>query len=113
MWKTMRKKAIPDEIRKVVEERLNKHVREKYAKYDIELIMDFRGPYCYIDYEDWETGSHLCRMKYNGKMDTWDMEIYKYSDECYDEDRDYLSSGGTVEECFDEAARLYITETFS
>lgn len=108
----MRKKVIPDEVRKIVIKRLEQHVREKYAKYDIGLILDFKGAYLYVDYEEGYEESHLCRIRYTGEIDSWDMEIYKYSDNCYDQEGEYPGSGGTVEECFDEAAALYITETF-
>jgi hypothetical protein len=38
--------------------------------------------------------------------------MYKYSDMCYDVEGDFMFAGGTIEECFDAAASVYITETF-
>lgn len=141
----MKKKVIPDEVRKTVEERLKQYVKEKYAKYNIELILNFKGFYLYVDYykndkdnindlvefdqlapekkelllkiiskEQRHRSSHLCRMRYCGDIDSWGTEIYKYSDDCYDQESEYpISSAGTIEECFDNAATLYITETFT
>jgi hypothetical protein len=56
--------------------------------------------------------SKLCRLRYTGDIDFWELEIYKYSDDWYDTEREFLFSGGTIEECFDAAASLYITQTF-
>ena len=56
--------------------------------------------------------SKLCRIRYTGNEKSWDFQIYKYSDNWYDVEGDFSFSGGSVEECFDAAASLYITETF-
>ncbi|PIV70329.1 MAG: hypothetical protein COS08_00870 [Euryarchaeota archaeon CG01_land_8_20_14_3_00_38_12] len=59
-----------------------------------------------------QRSSKLCRLKYAGDINYWDFEIYKYTDEWYDEEGDFPFAGGTVEECFDAAASLYVTHTF-
>lgn len=56
--------------------------------------------------------SKLCRLRYSGDIEYWDFQIYKYSDNWYDTEGEFPFSGGTIEECFDAAASLYITETF-
>lgn len=56
--------------------------------------------------------SKLCRIHFTGNPKKWDFEIYKYSDNWYDKEGEFPFSSGTVEECFDAAASLYITQTF-
>ena len=56
--------------------------------------------------------SKLCRLRYSGDINSWEFEIYKYSDNWYDTEGEFPFAGGTVEECFDAAASLYITQTF-
>jgi len=56
--------------------------------------------------------SKLCRLKYMGDINYWGFEIYKYSDNWYDTEGEFPFGGGTVEECFNAAASLYITQTF-
>ena len=56
--------------------------------------------------------SKLCRIRYTGNEKSWEFQIYKYSDNWYDTIEEFPFSGGSVEECFDAAASLYITETF-
>ena len=55
--------------------------------------------------------SKLCRLRYRGDWDNWELEMYKYSDMCYGVEGDFMFGGGTIEECFDAAASVYITET--
>jgi hypothetical protein len=82
----------------------------------------FKGRYLYIDWTDEASIlianlnkrrlklSKLCRLRYKGDINNWEL-MYKYSDMCYDVEHDFVFSGGTVEECFDAAASVYITET--
>ncbi len=58
------------------------------------------------------TRSKLCRLRYHGDPTSWEFQIYKYSDRCYDREGEFPFGSGTVEECFDAAASLYITRTF-
>jgi hypothetical protein len=84
-----------------------------------EAIGTFKGPYLYIDYVEESAGlpsrlrpNKLCRLKYTGHPEKWGFAIYKYSDNCYDDEGDFPFSGGTVEKCFDAAASLYIAECY-
>lgn len=56
--------------------------------------------------------SKLCRIHFTGNPKKWDFELYKYSDNWYDKEGEFPFSSGTIEECFDAAASLYITQTF-
>lgn len=117
------KPTIPDEVRQKISRRLEKLVK-KYRKYGVaEIIGTFKGRYLYIDWIDEAQilsfglskrkpkPSKLCRLRYKGDVDNWELEMYKYSDMCYDVEGDFMFSGGTIEECFDAAASVYITET--
>jgi hypothetical protein len=117
------KPTIPDEVREKASHRLKKLVK-KYRKYGVaDIIGIFKGRYLYIDWID-EAGifgftlskgtrkpSKLCRLRYKGDINKWKLEMYKYSDMCYDVEGDFMLGGGTIEECFDAAASVYITET--
>jgi hypothetical protein len=118
------KPTIPDEVKRKAYHRLKKLVK-KYSKYGVaDIIGTFKGRYLYIDWIDEgeiygsslskrePKPSKLCRLKYKGNINNWELEMYKYSDMCYDVEHDFVFSGGTVEECFDAAASVYITETF-
>lgn len=50
----------------------------------------------------------LCRLYYTDDIEYWGFELYKYSDGNYDQEGDYPYPGGTIEKCFDEAAKIYI-----
>jgi hypothetical protein len=115
--------AIPDEVREKASHRLEKLVK-KYRKYGVaDIIGIFKGRYLYIDWTDEANKliaslsksepkrSKLCRLRYKGDINNWELEMYKYSDMCYDVEGDFMFAGGTIEECFDAAASVYITET--
>jgi len=117
------KPTIPDEVKQKVSHRLEKLVK-KYRKHGVaDIIGIFKGRYLYIGWTDEASmliaslserklkPSKLCRLKYKGDMNNWILEMYKYSDMCYDVEGDFMFSGGTIEECFNAAASIYITET--
>ena len=117
------KPAIPDEVRQKAFRRLKRLVK-KYRKHGVaDIIGIFKGGYLYIDWTDEASmliaslskskpkPSKLCRLKYEGDINNWGLEMYKYSDMCYDVEGDFMFSGGTIEECFDAVASVYITET--
>jgi hypothetical protein len=89
----MSKKRIPDEVRAqvraIVEQFNKKELRGQPCSY----IPRFRGSYLYLDRDDWGRVNHVCRLKYNGVMDDWDLAIFKYSDERYDPD-EWMFPGG-------------------
>lgn len=45
----------------------------------------------------------LGRMVWTGNPKSWRLQLYKWSDECWDEDNDTGTCGGTPEECLTEA----------
>jgi hypothetical protein len=118
-----RKPAIPDEVRRKASHRLKRLVK-KYRKHGVaDIIGIFKGRYLYVGWTDEASiliatlskrklkPSKLCRLKYKGDINNWELEMYKYSDMCYDVEGDFMFSGGTIKKCFDAAASVYITET--
>ena len=45
----------------------------------------------------------LGRMVWTGDPKRWRLQLYKWSDECWDEDNDAGTLGGTPEQCLEEA----------
>lgn len=76
-----RKKAIPDDIREQVREKIeefNKMMRSSY-------VSTFKGQYLYLGRVGfWGKVGPICRLEYTGDINNWDFAIYKYSDNRYD-----------------------------
>lgn len=79
----MSTRHIPEEVKKQVEEivdRFNRSVlRDPYRQY----VTRYRGEYLYLNRVDYGRRGPICR---TGSMDEWEFAIYKYSDERYDAD---------------------------
>ncbi|MCS4542485.1 MAG: hypothetical protein HY929_09300 [Euryarchaeota archaeon] len=119
---------IPEDTRRVLKERIERHAVKKWQGRYREISLRFRGKFAYIDVfeplskytksyvKDKErlkvieaTPTKLCRLRYSGDPDKWEFAFYKYSDGCYE--LCYLPSGsffGRPEECFDTAAKVYL-----
>jgi hypothetical protein len=116
---------IPDEVKNLLRERLENHIKAKWKGKCKEFLLRFRGAFAYVDVIEEEDSlpnlgeerqlelskvpSKLCRLAYQGSIDRWEFAFYKYSDERYE--LCYLPNGsfiGTPEECFDCAARVYL-----
>jgi hypothetical protein len=136
----MGKLAISEESRKVALERLHKYVDDNYlGRYGVvDVRTKIKGRYIYIDWVEGLTDedieivknenpgvsmetiefhrrnnsrpSKLCRIRSSGDMEFWTLELYKYSDWCYDVEGDLPFGGGTIEECFEAAAGVYIKQ---
>jgi hypothetical protein len=80
------KKSIPDEVKQ--------QANEVIAAFNEGVIKDpsrhctarYKGSYLYIDRYDHDVLFHVCRLEYTGKTDVWEFAVFKYSDECYDQD---------------------------
>ena len=79
-------KSIPEKIRKHVDE-IVKALNQKMSK-DPRCFYTtkFKGTYPYLDRVDYEVTTHICRLKFMGRIDNWEFAIYKYSDNGYDPD---------------------------
>lgn len=110
---------IPRDVQEATLARLSEHTR-RYKVYGVEdVIGRFKGPYLYISYVEESVGLpgkprpiKLCRLRHTDDPEYWEFSIYKYSDEHYDDEGEFPFYGGSVEQCFDAAASLYIVECF-
>ena len=123
---------IPPAVQAKTRERIEKFAAERYAGKYIRLDIRFRGKFCYIaaytepppyypspSFPESEEAyrarvmsepNPICRLRYHGSEDRWDMAFYKYSDEKYE--LCILDTGtffGTPEEGFDTAAQAYLS----
>lgn len=122
------RKSIPEAVRVNLKRRLEAHVAAHWKDRCREVRLRFRGVFAYIDALPVRhflmpgltekqrarieaTPTHLCRLRYQSRPDSWGFAFYKYSDECYEDS--FLPNGyfsGTPEECFDCAAGVYLNE---
>ena len=105
---------IPDSIRKALQQRLEKHIVEKWSHTQASLQMRFRGRFAYIDTQvpTDQFPTHLCRLAYLGDAEQWEFAFYKYSDDVYEKSRDWNGSFVTTPEmAFDVAATVYLTDS--
>ena len=123
--------SIPPAVQAKTRERIEKYAAEHYAGKYIRLDIRFNGKFCYIGAYTEPPPFHpipglpeteeeyrarilsepnpLCRLRYHGGDDRWDMAFYKYSDEKYE--LCVLDTGkffGTPEEGFETAASVYL-----
>jgi len=119
-------KKIPDAVKRRTEVRIRKHAEEHWAGHYRELIIRFRGQFCYIDALEanpWvmpdtppeeaerlgNIPTHLCRLRYFGDEEKWGFAFYTYSHDKYE--MAVFPSGefrGSPEEAFDCAAQVYL-----
>ena len=116
----MKTKVIPLEIQQKTLDELSK-IKSQYIECDIiDILGTFKGKYFYIDTlkknyvfskgirtlkpKKWP----LCRLKYTGNFNFWELEMYKYSDNWYDTDNDYMFPGGTIKKCLTAASESHL-----
>lgn len=111
--------AIPAEVRQAVVARLEPEQR-RYVGAGVASGFDltFKGPYLYVASRSAgplggrSHASPLCRLKYAGNADRWQLEMFRYRDHDYDTAQDFPNvSLGTPEECFGVAADFYLLES--
>jgi hypothetical protein len=121
-----RRASVPEGLRVDLVTRLERHASRKWKRECREVVVRFRGPHAYVDAfpakQSYPPGAtkaekaeidatpvHLCRLEYLGQSKQWGFAFFKYSDEKYE--TAILPSGsftGTLEECFDCAAMVYL-----
>jgi hypothetical protein len=82
----MARKAIPDEVRRRVEEVVEAFNRKHFSHGEVCYVPRFRGSYLYLDREEFGRLGPICRLKYAGNFKRWEFAIFKYSSETYDPD---------------------------
>ncbi|MBF0523127.1 MAG: hypothetical protein HQL24_08745 [Candidatus Omnitrophica bacterium] len=92
-----KKMSIPNETKQVIEGRINRFNKQHRCQY----IPRYKNDCLYLDRQDGEALSCICRLTYNGKLDDWDFAIFKYSSEQYDDEEFFFPGAdfvdGTVE----------------
>lgn len=64
------------------------------------LRIEAKAGYIYVAEAN---GGPVCRLRYTGKVEDWDLQMFKWSDERYDTEGDFMFGGGTPEECLEAA----------
>ena len=80
----MKRAAIPDEVKREVEELVERFNRATFRRHDCYYQARFQGKYLYLDRCDYGTLGPICRLTYTGKMNEWQFAIFKWSTEKYD-----------------------------
>lgn len=76
--------SIPEEVRRQVEEIVERFNRKESRRDDCFYLVHFRVKHCYLDRADFGRVGPICRLAYTGKMDDWEFAIFKWSSEKYD-----------------------------
>lgn len=93
----MKKPVISHEIREQMDSRIeafNKKLRLQSKCY---YISRYKGKFMYLDRFEYGMQKPVCRLKFNGKVDSWEFAIFKWSDEAYDSEEMFFPG----EECVD------------
>jgi len=80
----MGKKRIPEEVRAQVEAIVEQFNKEEMPSPRCFYVPRFGGSHLYLDRNERGRIVHVCRLKYNGAIDNWDLAIFRYSRERYD-----------------------------
>jgi hypothetical protein len=122
------RRPIPEHARVALRQRLERHALGQWKDNCRAIDVRFRGSFAYVDAFEknpWHppdtpqetrdlidaTPKRLCRLGYLGSPNRWSFAFYTYSNESYEPS--FLPSGsfeGTLEEAFDCAAGVYLTE---
>ncbi|NLX13799.1 MAG: hypothetical protein GXY44_09130 [Phycisphaerales bacterium] len=117
------KTRIPKDIVKAVTQRLKKAFRKSDRAQVVDLSITAQQHYLYLETVEkpveilpglisarFAKRSAACpvplgRMVWTGDPESWYLQLYKWSDECWDEDNDAGTDGGTPEKCLKQAIR--------
>ena len=101
----MAEKAIPDKVRRKVEEIVQRFNKEVLGDPDCYYVTRYRGKFLYLERNDYGRFGPICRLEYTGKMDEWEFAIYKYSSERYDPDEWFFYGSHLVDGTIEGALR--------
>mgnify|MGYP001411245693 CR=1 FL=1 len=98
----MAKTRIPEEIKKKTNKIIADFNSKEYKdKPGVEYYAIYKGDHLYLNRKEGRKDGPIARLRYNGKIDNWDFEIFKWSSERYDPDLFYFPGeqhlNGTIE----------------
>ena len=97
----MMAKTLSNEVKEKVQEIIDKFNHDEGAKRPAFYSARFRGRYLYLDRDDGNGPSPICRLEYTGDMSDWNFAIYRYSIMRYDSEECWFPGDeevdGTVE----------------
>jgi hypothetical protein len=107
----MASKSIPAEVKRVVEEIVDRFNSEELSRHDMAYSARFRGRHVYLDRDDGSGPGPICRLTYTGDTNQWGFAIYKYSSDQYDPE-EFMFPGaelvdGTIEGALKAGMRAY------
>lgn len=89
--------AVATEVPRCLRDALVKLGRRDLAA---SLLIEAKRGYLYVAEGD---GRPVCRLRYTGEVDDWDLQMFKWSNERYDSGGDFMFGGGTLEGCIGAA----------
>ncbi len=97
--------AIPEALAKEAVDQLRQTLH-KLGRRDLasSLLIEAKRGFLYVAEGD---GKSVCRLRFTGKVDDWDLQMFKWSSERYDTGGDFMFGGGTLEECISAAIGGY------
>ncbi len=108
----MTKKSIPDEVKAQVATIIEQFNQEVGQQYMVKYVPRYRGNHLYLDRINFiGKQGPICRLTYNGDINSWDFAIYRYSKNRYDPD-EWMIPGighfdGTVEAAMKTGLEAY------
>lgn len=82
----MKTKRIPDDVKKKVNDAIEKYNRKNLIGSDCFYQARFKGKYLYLDRSDYGNIGPIFRLIYTGNLSKWEFAIFKWSSERYDPD---------------------------
>lgn len=108
----MAKAKIPSEVKEAALQIIEKYNNKKYKKLPgVRYYAIIKGDYLYLNRKEDFVDGPVARLRYNGSMNNWDFEIFKWSSESYSDDlfmmpgEDYID--GTIEGALKAGDTLY------
>lgn len=97
--------VIPEALAKEAVDKLRQTLH-KLGRRDLasSLLIEAKRGFLYVAEGD---GKSVCRLRFTGKVDDWDLQMFKWSSERYDTGGDFMFGGGTLEECISAAIGGY------
>ena len=112
----MAKQSIPQTIQTQVTAIVKKFNAEEIKNPNNFYYPRFKGHYVYLDRGSSERKEPICRLKYLGKMNSWEFAIYKYSSEQYDPEEWFFPGvefvNGTIEGALKAGMEAYPPSNF-